>query len=273
MIQSIQGRSGILVIGALLAMLLPGATAAAERQAAATVMLLTGSASASDTQTLAMRVLAKDDKVYPGEVITSGTNTYVNLRFSDGGFILLRPNTRFVIEDFAADAQTVATAAKTEPAKEKAAPALRPVPSSAPDIAAAPTARRAFLRLLKGGFRAVSGLIGKADPAEYRINTPVATIGIRGTDYWVVYCDAACAGDKALQDGLPEGASALNGVIVGVIAGGIFSTNDAGATVGVNVNQFMITLPDGRQIFLPYAPEFLRLDPIPDPTTICDPTT
>lgn len=277
MTQSIhQRRVRMLVIGALLAMWLPGAASAADRPSAATIMLLTGTASASDTQTMAMRPLAKDDKVYAGEVITSGANTYVNLRFADGGFILLRPNTRFVIEDFAADAATVASAAKTvkaAPAAAAAAPPLRPVPKSAPSVASAPTARRAFFRLLKGGFRAVSGLIGKADPAEYRVNTPVATIGIRGTDYWVVFCDAACAEDKTLKENLPEGSSGLNGVIMGVIGGGIFTSNGSGATVGLDINQYLITLPDGRQIYLPVPPEFLRLDPIPDPTTICDPAT
>lgn len=264
----------VAVLTALLAALSAGGASAAERQAAATVMLLAGQANVSDTQTMAMRVLAKGDKLYPGEVVSSGANTYVNLRFEDGGFILLRPNTRFVIEDFVADAATVADAANAnKPAAPKALATplpLRPIP--APQVNAAPvaTAQRAVFRLLKGGFRAVSGLIGKADPAEYRVNTPVATIGIRGTDYWVVFCDAACASDKALQQGLPEGSTGLNGVIMGVIAGGIFTTNAAGVTVGINVNQYLITLPDGRQVLLPVSPEFLRLDPIPDPTTICD---
>ncbi|MDP9140862.1 MAG: hypothetical protein M3O62_08745 [Pseudomonadota bacterium] len=263
----------VAAVASMLAALLAGGVHAAERPAAATIMLLAGQANASDSQTMAMRVLAKGDTLYPGEVISSGANTYVNLRFNDGGFILLRPNTRFVIEEFAADAETLAAAAapKEEPAPAKAAATaapLRPIPNAR--TPSEPTAQRAFFRLLKGGFRAVSGLIGKADQAEYRVNTPVATIGIRGTDYWVVLCDEACAADKSLKEGLPEGASGLNGVIMGVISGGIFTTNGAGVSVGVNVTQFLITLPDGTQIFLPVAPEFLRLDPIPDPTTICD---
>jgi hypothetical protein len=264
----------VAVLASILSASLSGGAHAAERPAAATIMLLAGQANASDSQTMAMRVLAKGDKLYPGEIISSGANTYVNLRFSDGGFILLRPNTRFVIEDFAADAETVkAAAGAAEPAPAPATAAttpapLRPIPNARTQ--SGPTVQRAFFRLLKGGFRAVSGLIGKADQAEYRVNTPVATIGIRGTDYWVVFCDEACAADKALKEGLPEGASGLNGVIMGVISGGIFTTNEAGVRVDVNVLQYLITLPDGSQIFLPVPPEFLRLDPIPDPTTICD---
>jgi hypothetical protein len=42
---------------------------------------------------------------------------------------------------------------------------------------------RSFFSLLKGGFRAVTGLIGSRNKRNYRIKTPSATIGIRGTDH------------------------------------------------------------------------------------------
>jgi hypothetical protein len=44
---------------------------------------------------------------------------------------------------------------------------------------------RGFLSLLKGGFRTVTGLIGKRNKANYQVNTPTATIGIRGTEFAV----------------------------------------------------------------------------------------
>ena len=50
-------------------------------------------------------------------------------------------------------------------------------------------ASHAFFSLLKGGFRTVSGLIGKINHEDYSVATPVATIGIRGTDYLTVLCD------------------------------------------------------------------------------------
>lgn len=37
--------------------------------------------------------------------------------------------------------------------------------------------------LIKGQVRKVSGQAGKSDPSKYRLNTPVAAIGIRGTDF------------------------------------------------------------------------------------------
>jgi hypothetical protein len=43
----------------------------------------------------------------------------------------------------------------------------------------------ARLELLKGVMRAVTGAIGKTKNRDFLVNTPVATIGIRGTDFWV----------------------------------------------------------------------------------------
>ena len=39
------------------------------------------------------------------------------------------------------------------------------------------------MRFLKGALRAVSGLIGKQKREQYRMDTAVGTIGIRGTEY------------------------------------------------------------------------------------------
>ena len=39
------------------------------------------------------------------------------------------------------------------------------------------------IRVTKGIFRVVTGLIARSHPTAYRVNTPVATIGIRGTHF------------------------------------------------------------------------------------------
>lgn len=44
---------------------------------------------------------------------------------------------------------------------------------------------RAWFELLKGALRYVSGWIGKSNPQGFRLHTPTATIGIRGTDFEV----------------------------------------------------------------------------------------
>jgi len=43
----------------------------------------------------------------------------------------------------------------------------------------------AFLELLSGGLRTITGAIGKDNKKAYELRTPLATIGIRGTDYQV----------------------------------------------------------------------------------------
>ncbi len=42
---------------------------------------------------------------------------------------------------------------------------------------------RIALNLLKGGFRTITGFIGSRNRSAYSVRTPVATMGIRGTDY------------------------------------------------------------------------------------------
>ena len=74
------------------------------------------------------------------------------LRFQDGAYVSLQPNSEFAIRDYRFDGKTDGT-------------------------------ERGFFGLAKGAMRTVSGLIGHANRDRYRITTPTATIGIRGT--WI----------------------------------------------------------------------------------------
>src|SRR5262245_18006356 len=80
------------------------------------------------------------------------------------------------------------------------------------------------MRLLRGEFRTVTGLIGKGSGDAYSVVTPVATIGIRGTDYSAAYCEGDC-GDTP------------DGLYVGVSNGGIDVTN-AGGTLELGNDQY-----------------------------------
>ena len=53
---------------------------------------------------------------------------------------------------------------------------------------------RSLLSLIKGGFRTITGLIGNRNKDNYRIVTPNATIGIRGTDHEPVVIPAGAPG-------------------------------------------------------------------------------
>lgn len=241
--------------------------ASAEAAASAgSVTLLTGRGTASSADGT-IRALAKGADVFAGEVINTGPNSYANLRFRDGSFILLRPNSRFQIEQYEYQGETVASSSGANTGANQASQ------PSAPSTATASSGSgsgdqdvgRAFFRLLKGGFRAVTGLVGKVDRNAYRVATPVATIGIRGTDYVVVLCDLACNADPVIANNLPAGSAPAGGVVVGVITGGVFVANNAGGTVEVGQDQYLVTLPDGTQVELPAQPRFLRVDPIPNP--------
>ncbi len=92
-------------------------------------------------------------EVNSGDTIETGHGR-AQVRFTDGGFVSLQPDTTFRVDDYEFQEQK-------------------------------PEKRRGFFSLLKGGLRAISGLIGRRDREKYRLKTPVATIGIRGTEYLV----------------------------------------------------------------------------------------
>ena len=72
------------------------------------------------------------------------------LRFSDGAYVSLQPQSEFAIRDYRFDGKTDGS-------------------------------ERGFFGLLKGAMRAVSGLVGRVNRDNFRVTTPTATIGIRGT--------------------------------------------------------------------------------------------
>ena len=120
--------------------------------------------------------------------ISTGPNSYLNIKFTDGGRVLLRPNSRFQIEEYSYKAGATDSAE-----------------SSSPNVAAEPEGNSLF-RLLKGGFRAVTGLIGERNRDTYKVRTPVATIGIRGTDFEARICQGDCFDiSPAPADGLYTG--------------------------------------------------------------------
>lgn len=161
-------------------------------EVAAKVVMLTGKATAVGADGT-VRSLAKEDPVYSGELINSGPGSYVNLRFADGAFFLLRPGTRFAIENYRYSPTAESSSAKPATPPASGTGAATPPPLVTAQASGSSEGSRAFFRLLKGGFRAVSGVIGKVNREDYRVSTPVATIGIRGTRYGVRLCQSECS--------------------------------------------------------------------------------
>jgi len=97
------------------------------------------------------RVLRKGDSVDSGDMVNTRTGR-AQLRFSDGAYISLQPDTQFRIDDYRYNGKSDGT-------------------------------ERGFFSLLKGGMRTITGLVGRAHKRNYQVTTTVATIGIRGTEY------------------------------------------------------------------------------------------
>lgn len=103
-----------------------------------------------------VKVLAQKSLVEEGDLLVTEKDTYTRIKFLDNSEVTLRPETQFKIERFAYE-------------QDK------------------PQNDNAFFSLLKGGLRAVSGTVGKRSRERTGLNTPAATIGIRGTIYVVEY--------------------------------------------------------------------------------------
>lgn len=81
----------------------------------------------------------------------------------------------------------------------------------------------AVFNLIKGGFRTITGLIGKSNQKSYSVKTAAATIGIRGTHYALRVCEDDCKNT--------DGSNAEDGVY-----GSVLSASDKDSRIIVNNN-------------------------------------
>ncbi|HEY3431026.1 MAG TPA: FecR domain-containing protein [Rhodocyclaceae bacterium] len=147
------------------------------------------------------KLLSVKSEVQPGDLLTTEQETYARIKFSDGGEIVLRPGTQMKVESYVYD--------ETKP-----------------------EAGSSFMSLVKGGFRAVTGLIGKRNKDNVSFSTPTATIGIRGTHFGALFCQNDCGGIPSANGQVPP-----NGLHVDVASGAIQLTN-AGGTAQFSAGQF-----------------------------------
>lgn len=92
--------------------------------------------------------------VQEGDEVTTGADGYVYLKTVDNGFLILRPSSRARIATYHVDQSN-------------------------------PANTRIKLELLNGVARSISGEAVKQARQNFRFNTPVAAIGVRGTDFTV----------------------------------------------------------------------------------------
>src|SRR5262245_19722919 len=126
------------------------------------------------------RILSVKSNVEQGDVIATADNSYARVKFADGTETVLRPASQVKIDRFNFEEQK-------------------------------PQADGMVLSLLKGGMRAVTGLLGKRNPAAMRVATPSATIGIRGTTFTALLVGDGGAGGEGGAGGAGGQAGQLFG--------------------------------------------------------------
>lgn len=172
----------------LAALLLWVGSLAQAAQVAGVVVQVSGAMSARSPAG-AVKALQAKSEVESGDTLVTSAGAYALVRFIDNSELALKPGTTVVIDQFSFDADK-------------------------------PEADRAAYTLVKGGLRSMTGLLGKRNKDKFAMKTPSATIGIRGTTFFLEYLTGK--GDADPSPGLEPG------LHVHVSAGGISIVNSAG---------------------------------------------
>lgn len=145
-----------------------------------------------------VKVLGPKSAVQAGDMLITAKDSYAQVLMNDGAKMTLRPNSNLRIEAF-------------QFSKE------------------APQDDNAIFRLLKGGFRNVTGLIGKRGNADaYKVRAASATIGIRGTDFSSRLCVTRDCKDDEEAAAKPQEAQPQAVGRVMLVQGGMSAKEESG---------------------------------------------
>lgn len=102
------------------------------------------------------RELKQGDFVFVEDEIMTSNRSFAVLQFVDGAKVTVRPDSVMIVETYLynGDAEDAAT-----------------------------------LSLVSGGLRVITGAMAKSNPENYKVRTPVALMGVRGTEFSVMLCD------------------------------------------------------------------------------------
>ncbi|MBK9442518.1 MAG: FecR domain-containing protein [Comamonadaceae bacterium] len=116
--------------------------------------------------------LVVGNALYLGQRVSTGADARLEARMTDGSVLTLGERTEFVIEQVAGSSAQAADS---------------------------------NFSLLKGVLRAITGkLVSGQSPASWQVRTPVASIGVRGTELWAGF-DLLGAGSDTLDVVMLEG--------------------------------------------------------------------
>jgi len=161
---------------------------------------LTGTLS-SKQRNGSVKLLSLKSQIEEGDELSTQDGTYARIKFNDGAELVLRPNTQLKVDAYS-DAQ-----------QNKGSDNI-------------------VLSLLRGGLRAVTGLVAKRNRDSFQLKTPAATIGIRGTHFGVLVCNGDCQNVPTINNLPPN-----DGTHVDVASGSIIIRN-AGGTMVITPGQF-----------------------------------
>lgn len=168
------------------------------------------------------RDLEKASLIYLHDTLKTGMDSQAQIVFSDNTLMTFKPQSKFYVAQYEYRSNS----------KEK-------------------SVGKYVMNLIEGGFRTITGLIAKSNPSDYEVNTPVATIGVRGTDYTVILKGdgiyiARNKGEPCVQSG-KKGAG----------SGGTKTL-----CLDAKAKYAMVASPGAAPVILPQAPSFL-IEPIP----------
>lgn len=144
------------------------------------------------------RTLGKGLLLKEGDRLTTSDGASAIIKLQDGTRMTVRPNSELVLQQYQ-------------------------FRENAPD-------NSMLMQLVRGGFRAVTGLISKNAPNAARVQTTTATIGIRGTDFDARVCRGSeCGAESArVAEAARPNAVQASAKMVGV-QGEVFAVDGAGA--------------------------------------------
>lgn len=99
-----------------------------------------------------IRPLAKGDRVHPGDIISTGPDSHVQILMTDQGMVALRPESSLKLTTYVYEGRKDGT-------------------------------ERAVVDLIKGGVRSITGAIGAARKDHQTLRGGNVLVGIRGTDH------------------------------------------------------------------------------------------
>ena len=102
------------------------------------------------------RELKQGDFIFVEDEIMTSNRSFAVLQFVDGAKVTVRPDSTMIVETYLYNGNS-----------EDAA----------------------TLSLVSGGLRVITGAMAKSNPENYKVRTPVALMGVRGTEFSVMLCD------------------------------------------------------------------------------------